>query len=86
MHFTVYIKINIIIKLIFFLSRFLNTEWSGCQAWDMMQIYNSVPFEEKKRVESLEFLDEQELLTQLLQHYAICIAWKGEHFKNIKII
>uniref|UniRef100_A0A8D0WG38 Uncharacterized protein n=1 Tax=Sus scrofa TaxID=9823 RepID=A0A8D0WG38_PIG len=34
------------------------------------------PFPEK-RMESLEFLDEMELLEQLMQHYCLCWATKG---------
>lgn len=51
----------------------------------MMQIYMSIPGAERQRIESLEFLDEQELLIQLLQHYAICVAWKGDHLKDVDI-
>lgn len=65
--------------------RFLNTGWTGARIWDMMQIYMSIPPAERQRVESIEFLDEQELLVQLLQHYAICIAWKGDRFKDVDI-
>jgi len=67
------------------LLRFLNTGWSGARTWEMMQIYSSIPASERQRIESLEFLDEQELLVQLLQHYAMCVAWKGELFKDIDI-
>lgn len=30
-----------------------------------------------RRIESLEFLDEMELLEQLMQHYCLCWATKG---------
>ncbi len=65
--------------------RFLNSGWSGCRVWDMMQIYKSIPTPERQRIESLEFLDEQELLVQLLQHYSISVAWKGDRFKDVDI-
>lgn len=51
----------------------------------MMQIYTSIPIAERQRIESIEFLDEQELLVQLLQHYAIAVAWKGDIFKDMDI-
>lgn len=63
----------------------MNAGWSGARVWDMMQIYMSIPIAERQRIESIEFLDEQELLVQLLQHYAITIAWKGDMFKDIDI-
>lgn len=65
--------------------RFLNCGWSGCRVWDMMQIYMSIPGAERQRIEALEFLDEQELLFQLLQHYAISVAWKGDLLKDVDI-
>uniref|UniRef100_A0A914GUF6 Leucine carboxyl methyltransferase 1 n=1 Tax=Globodera rostochiensis TaxID=31243 RepID=A0A914GUF6_GLORO len=52
--------------------RFLSTGYPYVQAWTINQIYNS--FFQKhdvSRVESLEPLDERELLTQLLEHYCL---------------
>lgn len=40
----------------------------------MVTVYNSIPQTERKRVEALELLDEQEILLQLLQHYCIVTA------------
>lgn len=37
---------------------------------------------ERKRVENIEFLDEIELLFQLLDHYCICLASNNENFLN----
>ncbi|XP_049858555.1 leucine carboxyl methyltransferase 1 isoform X1 [Schistocerca gregaria] len=65
--------------------RFLNASWDGARAWDMVQIYSALPASERQRIERIEFLDEQELLTQLFQHYCIVIAWKGEIFSDIDI-
>lgn len=74
-----------IIYVFSILFRFLNCGWSGCHVWDMMQIYMSIPGAERQRIEALEFLDEQELLFQLLQHYAISVAWKGDLLKDVDI-
>ena len=51
---------------------------NGCPnaiAWDMNTVYNTLlPTEEKERIEKIEFLDETELLTQLLCHYCLVLA------------
>lgn len=65
--------------------RFINSGWQGSKAWDMVQVYYSLPGSERQRIESIEFLDEQELLMQLFQHYCICIAYQGSDFADIDI-
>lgn len=66
--------------------RFLSNGWQGSRAWDMVQVYYALPNDERQRIEKLEFLDEQELLIQLFQHYCICVAWiGGEQFSDISI-
>lgn len=55
------------------IQRFLTHGWSEAQALDMWEVYNSLPAADKGRVERLEFLDEVDLLHQLLRHY--CISW-----------
>jgi [phosphatase 2A protein]-leucine-carboxy methyltransferase len=51
---------------------------NGCKygiAWDMNTVYNSlIPYADRERVEKIEFLDETELLTQLLGHYCLVLA------------
>ncbi|KAA0725286.1 Leucine carboxyl methyltransferase 1 [Triplophysa tibetana] len=54
--------------------RFLSTGWESVNALDMMTVYSMLPQEDVARIERLEFLDEKELLQQLLQHYCICWA------------
>lgn len=54
--------------------RFLKTAWEHADALDMMTVYSMLPQEDVARIERLEFLDEKELLQQLLQHYSICWA------------
>lgn len=65
--------------------RFLRTGWNGSLSWDMVEVYAALPANDRQRIERIEFLDEQELLVQLFQHYCICIAWKGENFSKIDI-
>ncbi|KAM4525985.1 leucine carboxyl methyltransferase 1 [Fundulus diaphanus] len=58
--------------------RFLKTGWENAEALDMMTVYSALPQEDVARIERLEFLDEKELLQQLLQHYCICWATKDK--------
>ncbi|KAE8579069.1 hypothetical protein XENTR_v10023891 [Xenopus tropicalis] len=53
--------------------RLLSTGWESADAWNMMKVYSNLPQEDVMRIEKLEFLDEKELLEQLLLHY--CISW-----------
>lgn len=67
-------------------NRFLDCGWHGAKAWDMVQIYQSLPPDEIQRIEKLEMLDEAELLTQLFQHYCIATAWTGgNRFEDIEL-
>ncbi|XP_063225579.1 leucine carboxyl methyltransferase 1 isoform X2 [Bacillus rossius redtenbacheri] len=65
--------------------RFLQAGWDGAKAWDMVEVYHSLTSSERRRIERLEFLDEQELLMQLLQHYCIAVAWKSDLFADVSI-
>ncbi|XP_069785067.1 leucine carboxyl methyltransferase 1 isoform X2 [Narcine bancroftii] len=56
--------------------RFLLNGWDNANVLDMMTVYNSLPQADVHGIEQLEFLDEKELLQQLLQHYCICWATK----------
>lgn len=58
--------------------RFLAAGWTGAKSWDMLEVYRHLPTSEVEKIEKLEFLDETELLEQLLQHYCITVAYKGE--------
>ncbi|XP_064381999.1 leucine carboxyl methyltransferase 1-like isoform X2 [Halichondria panicea] len=49
--------------------RFLGNGWQCTWALDMAEVYQQLPKNEIQRIERLEFLDEKELLIQLLQHY-----------------
>ncbi|KAG8513522.1 Leucine carboxyl methyltransferase 1 [Galemys pyrenaicus] len=57
--------------------RLLSNGWETASAVDMMELYSRLPRSEVSRIESLEFLDEMELLEQLMQHYCLCWATKG---------
>uniref|UniRef100_H3D5V0 Leucine carboxyl methyltransferase 1 n=1 Tax=Tetraodon nigroviridis TaxID=99883 RepID=H3D5V0_TETNG len=58
--------------------RFVKTGWEHADALDMMTVYSMLPQEDVARMECLEFLDEKELLQQLLQHYSISWASKDK--------
>lgn len=51
----------------------------------METIWKALPSEDRRRVESLEMLDERELLVQLFQHYCIVVAIQGETLSEINI-
>lgn len=53
-----------------------------CQIVTMTDYYkNKMSQADRNRVESLEFLDEKELLFQLMDHYCICIVGNSVEFK-----
>ncbi|XP_030886754.1 leucine carboxyl methyltransferase 1 [Leptonychotes weddellii] len=66
--------------------RLLSNGWETASAVDMMELYSRLPQAEVSRIESLEFLDEMELLEQLMQHYCLCWATKGGHALGLKEI
>nr|KAF6489808.1 leucine carboxyl methyltransferase 1 [Molossus molossus] len=57
--------------------RLLANGWETAAAVNMMELYSRLPQTEVSRIESLEFLDELELLEQLMRHYCLCWATKG---------
>lgn len=54
-------------------------------AWDMEEVWRALPATERRRVESIEMLDEGELLTQLFQHYCIVLASQGTILNQISL-
>lgn len=76
---------NISNLLFYHYFRFVQCGFHGARSWDMCQIYDSIPIQERHRIEKIEMLDEGELLVQLFQHYCITIAWIGELFQDIEI-
>nr|XP_033818880.1 leucine carboxyl methyltransferase 1 [Geotrypetes seraphini] len=61
--------------------RLLSNGWENATALDMMKVYSSLPQNDVGRIEKLEFLDEKELLEQLLLHY--CISWATKDGQNL---
>ena len=60
------------------IQRFLDNGFDDASAWDMNSIYNRfLPRAEIERIEKIEFLDEKNLLEQLLTHYCIALAAKA---------
>eukprot|EP00731_Ephydatia_muelleri_P010121 Em0005g707a len=55
--------------------RYIQNGWQGAWSLDMNQVYMLLPREEVARIEKLDFLDEQILLTQLLQHYCLSCGY-----------
>ncbi|XP_054158107.1 leucine carboxyl methyltransferase 1-like [Oppia nitens] len=54
---------------------FLSNSCLHVKAWDMRTVYQQLlDSKDRQRAESLEFLDETELLEQLLQHYCLVVA------------
>ncbi|XP_075420756.1 leucine carboxyl methyltransferase 1 [Tenrec ecaudatus] len=66
--------------------RLLSCGWETASVVDMMELYSRLPRSEVIRIESLEFLDEMELLEQLMQHYCLCWATKGGRELGLKEI
>ncbi|XP_042336692.1 leucine carboxyl methyltransferase 1 isoform X2 [Sceloporus undulatus] len=61
--------------------RYLHNGWERANAIDMVMVYNCLPPDDIKRIEALEFLDEKELLEQLMQHY--CLSWATKDSQNL---
>ncbi|XP_063285036.1 leucine carboxyl methyltransferase 1 [Pelobates fuscus] len=58
------------------MERMLSNGWEAADAWNMNTVYSCLPRVDLERIEKLEFLDEKELLEQLLIHY--CISWASK--------
>eukprot|EP00794_Sanderia_malayensis_P004169 gene4169-4723_t len=59
---------------------FIAAGWEGAKSIDMMEVYKKLPKEDVAKVEQLEFLDEVNLLHDLLRHY--CISWAYKDHKR----
>lgn len=77
------LAVTIILYTYFYVNRFVRVGWDSARSWNMINIYEYLPEEDRYRMERLEMLDELELLQQLLQHYCITIAWKGATMSDI---
>ncbi|KAK3094713.1 hypothetical protein FSP39_005357 [Pinctada imbricata] len=56
--------------------RFTSQGWEGADGMDMAMVYNCLPQADVHRIEKIEFMDEKELLEQLLKHYCFVWGWK----------
>ena len=52
----------------------------------MNEVYASISAKEIERIESIEMLDEHELLKQLFDHYAITLAYNDAMALNFESI
>lgn len=59
--------------------RFTAHGFEQADAMEMRHVLASLPSQDVHRVERLEFLDERELLDQLMSHYCYCWAYKDPH-------
>jgi len=55
------------------MKRFTDCGFTGAGAINVWDAYQDLPHETRSRIEKIEFLDEYELMKQLLEHY--CVAW-----------
>jgi hypothetical protein len=56
--------------------------------WTMNEVYSKIPKKELERIETIELLDERELLQQLFEHYCIVVAanLKGTTSYNLELV
>lgn len=62
-------------------SSYIAAGWEGAKSKDMMEVYKKMPADDVRKVEELEFLDEVNLLHDLLRHY--CISWSFNDPKKL---
>ncbi|CAG9796813.1 unnamed protein product [Diatraea saccharalis] len=65
--------------------RMLTLGFDKARAWDMETVWRALPEDDRARVESLEMLDERELLLQLNTHYALTVATRGDVFADMDL-
>ncbi|CAI8031987.1 Leucine carboxyl methyltransferase 1 [Geodia barretti] len=51
--------------------RYHDNGWEGAWSMDMAEVYARLPRDDVARIERIDFLDERELLDQLLRHYCL---------------
>lgn len=64
--------------------RFRKNGWKTADVMTMWEVYQKLP--SRAIIERLEFLDENELLKQLLEHYCFVIAYNGDEFNSLKLL
>jgi len=60
--------------------------FSGAGAINVWDAYEDLPYETRSRIEKIEFLDEFEIMKQLLEHYCVAWAWNDEKELGLKDI
>lgn len=58
--------------------RFVDCGCAGAGAINVWRAYEDLPHQVKSRIERIEFLDEFEIMKQLLEHYCVSWAWKND--------
>lgn len=58
--------------------RFTDCGFSGANAVNVWDAYQGLPHETRFRIEKIEFLDEFEIMKQLLEHYCVAWAWNDD--------
>ena len=58
--------------------RFLDCGFYAAAAVNVWDAYQNLPFEILSRIEKIEFLDEFEVMKQLLEHYCVAWGWKDD--------
>ena len=66
--------------------RFKDCGFSGAGAINVWDAYEDLPYETRSRIEKIEFLDEFEIMKQLLEHYCVAWAWNDEKELGLKDI
>jgi len=61
--------------------RFLDCGFGGAGAVNVWDAYEELDHQTRTRIEKIEFLDEFEIMKQLLEHY--CVAWAWNDEKNL---
>jgi len=56
--------------------RFVDCGFSAAGAVNVWDAYENLPYETRVKIEKIEFLDEFEVMKQLLEHYCVAWAWK----------
>ena len=56
--------------------RYVDCGSAAAAAINVWDAYENLPHEIRVRIEKIEFLDEFEVMKQLLEHYCVVWAWK----------
>jgi len=56
--------------------RFVKCGFVAAAAINVWDAYQDLPYEIRSRIEKIEFLDEFEIMKQLLEHYCVAWGWK----------